>query len=106
MDIPDCIDYGFTYSQGDLVRVTKAGTTVEQHSHTQSETGSTTTSAYPNSDSPLYSISKTYDKYGRLTSVDSDLSCTYDVKPTFDASGALIPQANNGSAKLAMNVDS
>jgi len=107
MSVLDGIGYGFTYSQGELVEVKKAGAAVEQHIHAKNATGDTTiTSYYPSSNSPLYSISKIFDKYGRLTSVDSTLSCVYDIAPEFEEDGTLITKANNGSAKLAMTVDS
>ena len=98
------LHYAFGYdNKGNLASVTKNGSVIEQHTHAPSAT----TSYYPNSTSPLYSIARTFDKYGRLTDVQGVLQNIYAVAPKFNAdTGALESTANSGSSDLAMAIDS
>ena len=97
------LQYAFTYdSKGELASVKKNGSVIEQHTHAPTST----TSYYPNSTSPLYSISRTYDKYGRLVSFDNGaLECSYSVATPYHPNLPTITVADNAASRLAETVD-
>lgn len=77
------INYGFGYSTntGDISSITKNGATVENHTYSRSNGKTTINSNYPSSGSALHTETKVLDKYGRLESINSLLSISYDIDP-------------------------
>ena len=96
------LNYGFSYSKGELAGVSKIGTSVVEYTNTPTSVKS----SYPEASGANYAITHNYDKYGRLVSIDSSLSAAYDVYPTFDSTtGDLVPTVDNANARLAMLTD-
>ena len=103
------LGFTFGYTKGELSSIRKNSTSVEEHVHSvegNSTYPNQTNSYYPAQSSALHSTSAIFDKYGRLTSIDGVLTNVYDIVPRFHTTtGALIPNADNGSALLAMTTD-
>ena len=53
----------------------------------------------------IYSNTGLYDKYGRLSYVDGELTNTYDINPEFANGSYSVEGIDNGSAKLATVTD-
>ena len=93
--------YNFGYGGGKLTGVQRNGVQMETHVHSKTSS----TDYYPHGGAPLHTVQTYFDKYGRVTSITGVLANTYDVKPDFTTSGALIPSGNNGDALLATTTD-
>ena len=97
----DSLYYDFTYSGGDLFSVSKNGVRLEEHNTTNTQVDS----YYPSELNNLYSISSTYDKYGRLSQIVGQITNTYDLNPTYYSNSYHTVGINNGSSKLAKSTD-
>jgi hypothetical protein len=76
------LTYNFEYNNGDLSKVLKCNSQIEEQTHDDFSS----TVYYPSSASPVYSKKYNYDKYGRLTSIEGELVNTYDIISSFDSS--------------------
>ena len=89
------LTYNFTYDRGDLTRVDKNETTIEEHS--LSPDRRTIFSTYG-----TYSVTEEYDKYGRPINIDGKIENTYDVEPYFDTNNTFQTRGvDNSAGKLA-----
>ena len=96
------LKYNFEYNKGDLSKVLKCNSQIEEQNHTDT----TSTIYYPSSTSPIYSKQYNYDKYGRLTSIEGELVNTYDIYSSFDVNtGEPLNYSSNASSKLIMTED-
>ena len=91
------LGYTFGYTKGDLTSVSKNSVSIEEHTHTTTQTDS----YYPSQASKLHSTSAVFDKYGRLTSIAGVLTNTYDLWPSLNSSVGV----DNGSSLLATTTD-
>ena len=98
------LDYSFVYSdKHELQSIIKDGQTIQTQSITENEEGSTLNVQYPSS----HSETQTFDKYGRLTSIDGALNNTYDIAPTYNTDTNTYTTAgkDNIRGKLASTED-
>ena len=98
------LDYGFVYSgRHELQSIIKDGQTIKTQNVTENEEGSTVNVQYPSS----HLETQTFDKYGRLTSIDGALNNTYDIAPTYNSSTNeyTIASKDNIRGKLASTED-
>lgn len=76
------LGYGLDYSEkGEIARIRKNNSPIEQHTYTESDGETTIESKYPSAESALFSETKTIDKYGRLKSESGIIENAYDVSP-------------------------
>ena len=93
--------YDFTYDKGNLSAVNKNGDQTEEHeiSNTRSD------SYYPAKLGAVYSDKATFDKYGRLVSIEGALTNTYDEAPSCVSNVYGVSGKDNASGKLATCTD-
>ena len=98
----DTLNYGFEYEKGELIKVNKFGTTIEEQTHDDF----VHTLYYPNTSNFVYNKQYNYDEYDRLTSVTNELENTYSVHSFFDENtGEHRYLINNACSKLIMTED-
>ena len=97
----DGLFYDFTYSKGDLSAIKKNNVLIEEHEITDTQTDS----YYPNKTSAIYSDLVTFDKYGRLTSIDGVVTNTYKIDPYCFSGNYDASENDNSSSKLATSTD-
>ena len=95
------IFYDFTYSKGDLSAIKKNNVLIEEHEITDTQTDS----YYPSKAAAVYSNKATFDKYGRLTSIDGVITNTYKNNPICVSGDYSASENDNASAKLATSED-
>lgn len=95
------ISYDLTYSNGDLTSVKKNNALIEEHEITDTQINS----YYPSKSNALNTDKQTFDKYGRLISVDGVLTNTYKLDPNYDLGVYDFWDINNASSKLAISTD-
>ncbi len=105
------LKYGFSYYADDLTGVFKqsaSGSTISQieaHSKSKdSDNNTTIVSSYPSASAPTYTVTKKYDKYGRLTEISGEIQNTYDSKPSY-SNNVFVPKADNKDSLLAVSKD-
>ena len=95
------LSYDFIYSKGNLSKVKKNNTTIEEHETTDTQANS----YYPDKTNAIHSNKATFDKYGRLASVDGVLTNTYRVDPIYYSGQFSSSEVDNIDSKLATSTD-